>query len=92
MVIVIFAACLITAIVAFFVGGLAGGAIDMRGEIRKAGFTKESAKLYVRAAKLLKQLVEKHEFEGGFGADVLSPETEKRVREWLADYRKEINA
>jgi hypothetical protein len=87
----VFAVCLVVAIAAFFAGVLAAGQVNMRQKLRELGFTGNSAKLYHRAAKLLKQLVEKTEFEGEFGADVLSPETEKRVRAWLADYRQEIN-
>ncbi len=91
MVIAVFAAGLVGVVVSFFIGVLVAGQSEVKKQVRAAGFTPNAGKLYVRAAKLLKQLVEKHDFEGGFGADTLSPETEKRVKEWLADYRKEIN-
>lgn len=74
----------------FYAGLVVGAIAQARRGLRELGFTKESAKLYHRAAKILNRLVNVTELDGDFAADILSEETKKIINGWVADYRKEI--
>jgi hypothetical protein len=79
------------AVVFAFVFGMGFGLkLDMKKVMREAGFSKDSAKLYGRAAKLLVRLEQVTDLDGAYSGDVLSDETQRLVKEWLADYRKQI--
>lgn len=77
-------------VLAFVVGMGFGLKLDMKTVMREAGFSKESAKLYGRAAKLLRRLEQTTDLDGAYAGDVLSDDTKRLVTEWLADYRKQI--
>jgi hypothetical protein len=59
--------------------------------LREAGLSKDMAKLYGRAAKLLNRLEQTTDLDGAYAGDVLSAETKRLVSEWIADYRSQIN-
>lgn len=74
-----------------FVFGMGFGLkLDMSKVMREAGFSKDSAKLYGRASKILRRLEQTTDLDGAYAGDVLSEETQRLVKEWLADYRKQI--
>lgn len=84
---------------ALFVGALvfafgAGAVVSARAinakYLKEFGLTKESAKLYLRASRILRRLHGVIELDGDLAADLLSPATKKLVDEWLADYRKQL--
>lgn len=81
-----------TGMVATFLLGIALMAKIKIGEaLRDAGLSKESAKLYGRAAKILNRLEQTTDLDGAYAGDVLSDETKTLVTEWMADYRKKIS-
>lgn len=75
----------------YFLGYAVGRDSGTQERLRQLGFTRASARLYTRAAKLLNRMVTVTELDGDFAADILSPTTKKAVQDWIADYRKEIN-
>lgn len=87
-----FAFCLATFVVAFLLGVSAGGKMEIRKALRDAGLTKDTAKLYGRATKILRRLHGLTELDGDLAADILSPASKKLIADWLADQRKLIEA
>lgn len=82
---------LLALIVGLFFGFTAGVNVTTTNRLRELGFTKNSAKLYARAIKILNRMSRVIELDGDFAGDVLSPDTKKQVDDLLTDYRKEIN-
>jgi len=76
---------------AFLVGFAVGGRVAIRDELRKLGFTRQTATLFTRARKILVRLIEINKLDGPQSEDYLSPETKSVVTAWVNDYRKEVN-
>lgn len=77
-------------VLAFVVGIGLGLNVQLKNAFRDVGLNKDTAKLYGRAAKILRRLDAMTDLDGTFSGDVLSDETKRLVTEWLADYRKQI--
>ena len=73
---------------AFFIGIGMGARETTRDELKKLGFTVESAKLYHQAAKLLNSLITITDLDGPMGEDLISDPTRERIKLWLAEYRR----
>ncbi len=76
---------------AFWMGVALATTVKVREALREVGLSKETAKLYGRAAKILNRLAQVTDLDGAFAGDVLSEETRKQVTEWVTDYRKQVN-
>lgn len=59
--------------------------------LKKAGFTRDHAKLYGRSAKILNRLAALTDLDGAMAGDQLSPESKQLVTDWVRDYKGEIN-
>ena len=90
------AAVIATAVVFLVLGFICGVNVANKGQLRQAlreaGFTKDSAKLYARAAKILRRLDSLTQLDGDMAVDILSDTTKKQVSDWLADYRKGLDS
>ncbi|MCX5066611.1 hypothetical protein OOJ91_12055 [Micromonospora lupini] len=91
MAVVVAAVVLLSVMAGAAVGFTVGASTNATQSLRALGFTKNSAKLYARAIKILNRMSRVIELDGDFAGDVLSPETKKQVDDLLDDYRKEIN-
>lgn len=91
MILAVIAVAVIVGLGAFVIGLSVGTRVAATGVLREYGFTRQSARLYTRAAKLLNRLIRITELDGDFAADILSPATRKDVEQWIDDYKKEIN-
>ncbi len=76
---------------AFWLGWATARSADFTEALRRAGISKESAKLYVRAGKILNRLAQVTDLDGAYAGDVLSEETRRQVTEWVAAYREQVN-
>lgn len=85
-----FLSLVVVAVLAFWAGVAVNTHSKITERLRELGFTKDTAKLYARAAKILNRMVKVTELDGDFSADILSPETAEQVNDWLADYRKQV--
>jgi hypothetical protein len=74
----------------FAAGAIIAGRATTTQHLKAFGLTKESAKLYQRAARILDRMQRVTEFDKDLSADILSDTTKRLVAEWLADYRKQI--
>lgn len=78
----------------FIVGFLVGLAMDIRKTVReffgKYGIDRDTPKMFKEAAEIFNGIVNVRDLDGDYAIDVLSVGTEKRVRDWLARYRKKI--
>jgi FlaG/FlaF family flagellin (archaellin) len=72
-------------------GYVLGARAAVNDRLAQLGMTRSGAVLYRRATKILNRLAQITDLDGQMAGDSLSPETQKQVTEWLADYRKEIN-
>jgi len=86
-----FMSLIVVAVLAFWAGLVVNTAVKVKEKLRELGFTKDAAKLYARAAKIFTRMVKVTDLDGDFSADILSPQTQKQVNEWLADYRKQVD-
>ncbi len=91
MILAIVAACLIVGILCFLAGLSVSMKMAVRRAMRETGFNKDSVRLHVRAAKILRRLDGLTDLDGDLAGDILSPTTRKQVSEWLADYRKGLD-
>lgn len=72
---------------AYIWGVLIGWRRNYDAKLRELGLNKTSATLYVRAAKILRDLAHRAEFDGEQAPDRLSEQTRKDVARWAMDYR-----
>lgn len=84
-------ACLLLSMgLAFFAGIAFSVRLEAKKVLREAGLTKDAAKLLGRAGKILNRMVRVTDLYGEFSPDLLSPETQALVKQWVSDYEKEI--
>lgn len=78
-------------VVAYLMGLATASTVRLRAEMRKLGFTHETAKLFVRARKILVRLADINDLDGQAAEDYLSPETRQVITTWISDYRREVS-
>lgn len=79
-------------IVGVYVCGVAvGRRASFRAHLRDMGLTRDSAKLYRSAVKILYRLAQTVDLDGAMAGDCLSDETRQQVTNWVTTHRKEIN-
>lgn len=84
------AGAVIMAVVIGLLGYLLGSVREYNDKLRELGLDRGTVKLFKRARDIFLRMIEIRELDGDNAIDALSVNTDKQVREWLADYRKKV--